>query len=1014
MLTVDDFRRFVAEVHGGRKPFPWQVALLESTLAAGCWPGVIDVPTGLGKTSVLDVAVFLAAMRRDLGRRRMFFVVDRRIVVDEAYEHAKCLADALDGHGGDQHAGPVSQCVAEALRRGDDGPVLEVARMRGGVTWDWLWLERPDRYAIVTGTVDQIGSRLLFRGYGVTDYARSIDAALVGTDSLIVVDEAHLAEALTTTLTSGQEVDQQTRDTDGRHDQVRPPVLVTMSATSADTAADGRWVHRISAADEVDPTAGKRLRAAKRMRLVEVKATRTTAATAVPEALASIASKLAVSPDSGQVVGVVVNTVARAREVFTRLGSEVESILLTGRIRPVDRDRLLGLHYRRIGVSRTREGTPMIVVATQTIEVGANVDFDALVTESAPLPNLVQRLGRLNRLGGSDDAPAFVVQDSTVDDDDPVYGPARLATWTWLATLTDPVRGDARLNPTTLIGGLDVSPAALRALVAVADSAELRPVQPCPPVLTAATLDCWARTSPAPHPDPPVAPYLHGIDTDVRPDVTVVWRSGLDLDRPDRWRPTVDLLPPVSGEGLAVPIGAVRRWLLAAQVDPQASDQENRPGADGPDDDVTPARAVKRARLDDGRVAVLRYRSSGDAELVDPGRLRPGDLIVVPGEYGGSDQFGWHPADGEPVHDVADLAWRRGGPAIRLGPGLKRALAWHDERLVEDPPTVAALSALLAQAVADTEARQPSRERSYCVLVDDLCEAIGRTDADLSKRLRALSRGLRVSLGHQLDETTDTFWSPGYDVLLTAKKNLPAEERTPGGTSSSPDRRQIQLDGHQEAVADRAAEFASNLELSDHLVRSVRMAARWHDEGKRDPRFQAMLHGGEGEGWRAELGELLAKSGMDPADRRGFRTALRGSGYPPGGRHEALSAQIAAMYLSHDGLGAGLDAELVVHLVASHHGRSRPLLPPVVDANPVEVPVSDALLTSDHAVDWEAPARFERLHRKYGRWGLALLESVVRLADIWCSKRDECADDTGGPVEDTATGAGRERVDVRN
>ncbi|MFV2013294.1 MULTISPECIES: DEAD/DEAH box helicase family protein [unclassified Micromonospora] len=305
-LTAAHFADFVAEAHGGRRPFPWQQALLDRILTDGRWPDVIDVPTGLGKTTVLDVAVFVAALRPDLAPRRTFFVVDRRLVVDEAHEHATAIREALTGT-----AGPVCRAVADRLRAvGDPGEVLTVARMRGGVTWDRVWLERPDRHAIITGTIDQVGSRLLFRGYGVSEYARSIDAALVGTDSLIVVDEAHLATAFHTTVREAFDLD--------RWPIARRPVLITMSATNpADDdrpAASGigtPTVHTISTADLDHPDAGQRLRAGKRLRLVQVDTNRRKAATEVPQVMADLAARLA---DRG-VVAVVANTVARARAV---------------------------------------------------------------------------------------------------------------------------------------------------------------------------------------------------------------------------------------------------------------------------------------------------------------------------------------------------------------------------------------------------------------------------------------------------------------------------------------------------------------------------------------------------------------------------------------------------------------------------------------------------------------------------------------------------------------------------
>ena len=57
-------------------------------------------------------------------------------------------------------------------------------------------------------------------------------------------------------------------------------------------------------------------------------------------------------------------------------------------------------------------------MATQTVEVSLNVDFDALHTSGAPLEPLIQRFGRVNRLGELP-APAPVVVH------DPAYGPRR-------------------------------------------------------------------------------------------------------------------------------------------------------------------------------------------------------------------------------------------------------------------------------------------------------------------------------------------------------------------------------------------------------------------------------------------------------------------------------------------------------------------------------------------------------------------------------------------------------------
>lgn len=58
MLTASDFGAFHAAVHGGKQPFAWQQRLLAKILNEKRWPRVLDLPTGAGKTTCLDVALF--------------------------------------------------------------------------------------------------------------------------------------------------------------------------------------------------------------------------------------------------------------------------------------------------------------------------------------------------------------------------------------------------------------------------------------------------------------------------------------------------------------------------------------------------------------------------------------------------------------------------------------------------------------------------------------------------------------------------------------------------------------------------------------------------------------------------------------------------------------------------------------------------------------------------------------------------------------------------------------------
>ncbi|OHV43961.1 type I-U CRISPR-associated helicase/endonuclease Cas3 [Pseudofrankia sp. BMG5.36] len=1004
------------------------------------------MPTGLGKTSVIDAAVFVAAAAPEIGRRRLFFVVDRRLVVDEAYLHAQALVAGLRPGA---PAGPVSLAVSKSLsvitRAPDGEPVdpLTITRMRGGVTWSWRWLDRPDSYGVIVGTVDQVGSRLLFRGYGVGERLRPIDAALVGSDSLIVVDEAHLADAFVTTARSITrcESDSETGLTS------RPPVVVTMSAT-VPAEGSSSAPHRISQADEDHPVAGKRLNAGRRLHLLRPAVTSKNAHTEIPKVLAAWARALASRPESAT-VGVVCNTVGRARAVLRALQADVtpddglDLILLTGRIRPIDRDRLLRDWYGRLKVGRERAaGRRLILVATQTVEVGANIDLDALVTESAAMPALVQRLGRVNRVADLPTSMAIVVHDPTVGENDPVYGPAREATWQCLSSLaaeTLSPRAGARPDLGALGQGLPASPAALRRLLDGLSETERAGLQPRPgyvPALDDELLDAWSHTSPIWNTDTPVAPFLHGLAKG-QPEVSLLWRAGLPDDQADI-AAVLAAVPPTQDEMLDVPLAAARRWLAGRRPEAATvSDIEGDTVEDGDDErDPAPAEATARA----GRLAV-RWRD-GTAKAIPTAALRsaplqPGDVLVLSEDWGGCDEFGWDPEGVEPVDDVADLASRRRRPLVRLRPELIELARRREPELIstarsDEGPARIGLAELVATAEADGADGTPA-PGTYRPQLSGILQAAearraasGRPDGPLEGNLRLLARdhtasvvvpvgaGASASQSDRDHRDGSGGWPVGSERLVVlacrgggqlgddgpfGSSVVAGEPYTRAGDTLARRRRVISLRAHQQAAAERAREFAVNLGLPAPLVTAVQIAAKLHDEGKRDPRFQAMLRDRPLHAHRRRPPEEpLAKSGMDPANREAFRRARLRSEYPHDMRHEALSARIAALTVATASRYAetGVDHDLVIHLVATHHGRGRAVYQPVLDPAPQHIQIAldgrVEQLTTEVTVDPESSRRFAALNARYGRWGLALLETIVRLADIWCSEYDEGED----------------------
>jgi CRISPR-associated endonuclease/helicase Cas3 len=219
---------------------------------------------------------------------------------------------------------------------------------------------------------------------------------------------------------------------------------------------------------------------------------------------------------------------------------------------------------------------------------------------------------------------------------------------------------------------------------------------------------------------------------------------------------------------------------------------------------------------------------------------------------------------------------------------------------------------------------------------------------------------------------------------VAARPERDDEETAASSVSAEP----VPLAVHHTAVRHRCGQIATALGLPDELRAVLEDAAGWHDLGKVEERFQIMLH--DGDACEAALAtEPLAKSGLDPADRLTWRRAAHLSRLPAGARHEAWSAALVHEYLEDIGGYPG-DHDLLVHLVAAHHGYARPLARLVRDRapRPVTALINGRKVTvaSDATVDLQQPARFARLNDRYGRWGLALLETIVRCADMTISE----------------------------
>jgi CRISPR-associated endonuclease/helicase Cas3 len=891
-MTADRWLHGALGLKEGETPFPWQSELV-SRFLRGQIDRALDIPTGLGKTAVM--AAWLVARGRGAPiPRRLVYVVDRRAVVDQATKFAESLRSYVDANA-DIKAG-----------LGLDTRALPISTLRGQYVDNREWLEDPAAPAIIVGTVDMIGSRLLFEGYGVSRKMRPYHAGLLGADTLIVLDEAHLVppfemliESIATDRDNFRPEEENTR-------HVPTLALLALSATGRPNSSVS---FGLTEADLEHPVVKERLAARKRVTTVLL------AERALPDVLAEHAWRL--TRDGERPIRGVIYCNRRKDAEQTRValaklaGDRAAVELFVGERRVFERGEAAQWleSHGFLGGSSLERAKPTIVVATSAGEVGVDLDADHMVCDLVTWERMVQRLGRVNRRGKGDAEVIVVLEPepkpdkataAALDkDEDDRDDDARDAIARHESSVAQAL---ALRDALAQLPEHDASPGALRAmkLRAVRDPV-LRGIldaatsaAPLRPALTRPVVDAWSMTSLVDDPSrPQIAPWLRGW-VDDEPQTTVVWRTYLPARRGVRSSEVdgfFEAAPPHVDETLEAPTYTVVEWLIARA---HAVRRQHIV-----DDD-----SVKHPLLDNIVAIIL---SSAD-ELRDTRTLQQLDLEFVADKKvakRSQEDLGRLLVNSTLVVDA------------RLG-GLRVGLL--DPKFDDIPPT------------ADRDHWASTGFRVY-----------------LEQSERESERGWSESFRFVLDTTAN---GEASQWLLVENAST-EEERSKGHPQL--------LTEHQDWTRRRAQDIAKALSLPSDLEQALTIAARLHDEGKRAHRWQRAF--------RAKRDGIYAKT-RGPID-----VALL-DGY----RHELGSLPYAYRDPEVMALPEEL-RDLVLHLIAAHHGNARP----VITTSGCEDAPPSAL--EDRAR--EIALRFIRLQRRWGPWGLAWLETLLRSADQMASKEND-------------------------
>jgi CRISPR-associated endonuclease/helicase Cas3 len=967
----NEWLRLALGLPEGKHPFPWQRELLERFLR-GAPVQAVDVPTGLGKTAVMAIWLVARALGAPLPRR-LVYVVDRRAVVDQATDIAERLREWV----------ATTPSVAAALGLADRS--LPISTLRGQHADNRQWLEDPGVPAIVLGTIDMIGSRLLFSGYGVSRKMRPYHAGLLGADALIVLDEAHLVppfERLIEQIASGVDAAGRPLGPTDPADRAVIPRLHFLSLSATGRERSGDEVVRLNDEDRRHEVVKKRLEATKRLALRDAVDSKD-----LPEVLATEAWMR--SGEGKAPCRIIVFCTSRegAKKVHETLceraarATAVDVELFVGGRRVYEREAA----SRWLAARGFLAGTPgrperaTFVIATAAGEVGVDLDADHAVCDLVAWERMVQRFGRVNRRGDGD---ATIVVVPTAPDQKAEAALAKLEKWlAWARQATDTAHeaddpdapepddhGDTPGDEDEAASGdgdcdaapgkepkLKVEERRLAERVLRSD-ATLKVLRSLRPLKEAAAYDA----SPA-------------ALLELRERAT----TDADLREAIRLATTPAPLHPPLTRAL------VEAWSMTS-LEEHTGRPEVAPWIRGwPDEDEAPQTTVVwrtflpvdnggrlfaprdlEAFLDAANPHLAERLETETWQVVDWLTKRVKTLKQQEREADEtSDRFARPLHRGDVVAVILSASTAR--PEILRGD----ALATGDQRdkieralcgatLMVDR-RLGGLASGLLNAAEETPAVDVTEQSDTPTRVVPF-----RVRRVVGEESGSPEDGWRVEasipIGYAGEDPTE------WLIIESLSRQLAGSEE---GRSGS--RHAQRLDEHQQWTEGDARRIAEALSLPADLTELLTVAARLHDEGKKAQRWQRAFR---------------APNGGDPPYAKTVtrpNLALLG-GY----RHEFGSLPYAEEHTRVAALTPPL-RELCLHLIAAHHGYARPLI------GTAGAPEPPSRLGQRAR---EIVLRFSVLEKRWGPWGLAWWEALLRAADALASRRnDQRASHDKGP-----------------